>query len=308
MLAGTALAVGGAFTLSACGPRPPMFAGSLDIACGETGGTYIRFGRLLADTMMRLGICGSSTALVTHGSVENLMLLERDEAQLALSLADSAADNDWPPMAIGRVYQNYLQCFVRADGPIRVASDLAGRVISVGAPGSGTSTTSMRALRALGLMPATGPEFVARQLDLATAASGIASGSVDALMWSGGIPAPEIVALQTTTELRLMDLSAAIAPLNREHDGVYQHTLIPAEVYGQEFDVDALGVPNFLLCRPDLPDAVAAAIVDMLIDSARALVPEPSAGVQYLTPSSLIATSPVPLHPGAARRYTERYG
>lgn len=308
LLTGMALSVGGAAALSACGRRQPLFAGSLDIACGETGGTYIRFGRLLAKTMTRLDICRSATPLVTHGSVENLTLLETDVAQLALSLADSAADSPSHPIAIGRVYQNYLQCFVRADSDIRAAADLGGRLVSVGAPGSGTSTTSLRALDALGLLSDPDPESVVLQLDLATATARLASGEIDALMWSGGIPAPEITAAQATTELRLIDLSEAVALLNRRYDGVYQHTLIPSEVYGQEHDVDALGVPNFLLCRPDLPNAVAAALVDMLIDSARSLVPEPSAGVQYLTPSSLIATSPVPLHPGAARRYAERYG
>lgn len=296
----------GLCALVGCGSDARDDVGSLRIACGEPGGTYIQFGQLLADALVGADIAADAEALTTDGSVENLRLLESGEAQLAMCLADSAALSAWPPYAVGRVYQNYLQCFVPADSPIRTHADLAGATISIGAPGSGTAETSSRVLAALQVTgEGTHAELV--NLNLAVAADQLAGREIDVLMWSGGIPAPEIVGLQEQLDVRLIDLTDAITSVNAEQAGVFQHTIIPAEVYDQPADVGTLGVSNFLLCRPDLPDPVAAALVDLLIDNARDLVPEPSAGVQYLTPSSLIDTSPIELHPAAARRYVERH-
>ncbi len=79
------------------------------------------------------------TALATEGSVDNLALLDTGSVDLALSLADSAAavpEGD-RLVAIGRVYQNYLQCIVRAADGLTSLADLSGRVVSLGAAGSG---------------------------------------------------------------------------------------------------------------------------------------------------------------------------
>ncbi|MGO1975286.1 MAG: TAXI family TRAP transporter solute-binding subunit [Propionibacteriaceae bacterium] len=299
---GLGLAVG----LGGCGTDAGEAVGSLRIACGEPGGTYIQFGQLLADALIGADIAVAAEALTTDGSVENLRLLESGEAHLGMCLADSAALSEWTPYAIGRVYQNYLQCFVPADSPIRTHADLVGTRISIGAPGSGTAGTSTRVLAALQLTgEGAATELV--NLNLAVAADQLAGREIDVLIWSGGIPAPEIVGLQEQIDVRLIDLTDAISLVNAQQAGVFQHTIIPAEVYDQPADVGTLGVSNFLLCRPDLPDEAAADLVDLLIDNARALVPEPSAGVQYLTPSSLIDTSPIELHPAAARRYVQRH-
>lgn len=292
--------------LAGCGAGRAAYPGELPIACGEPGGTYIQFGQLLAAALVPAGVADSARALTTDGSVENLRLLESGEAQLAMCLADSAVRNPWTPRAIGRVYQNYLQCFVHADSPIETQADLAGARISIGAPGSGTAETAIRVLDALQVTAdGAGTELV--NLNQAVAADQLAGREIDVLVWSGGIPAPEIVDLQEQIDVRLVDLTEAIPLVNAEQAGVFQHTIIPAEVYDQPNDVGTLGVSNFLLSRPDLPDDVAAALVDLLIDNSRELVPEPSAGVQYLTPSSLIDTSPIDLHPAAARRYVERH-
>lgn len=290
-----------------CGAADPVTDLPLDIACGEPGGTYIQFGRLLGAAIRRTNVAGSAKALQTHGSVDNLRLLKKRSAMLAMTLADSAAISQWRPMAVGRVYQNYLQCVVRADSQIRTVSDLATRSISIGAPGSGTAQTAQRLLDTSGLLSGDTQASV-QQLDLATAAAEVAAGTLDALIWSGGLPAPAIVALSSKQPVRLIDLAGAVPALNQQYGGVYQPAIIAANTYGQAGAVATIGVSNFLVCTADLPDQVAAALVDVLIDSARDLVPEPSVGIQYLTAETLIDTSPLQLHAGAVRRYQERHG
>lgn len=300
--AGVAL---GAVGLAGC---TPANAATVTLGCGEPGGSYLQFGELLSDVAGARGAV-RITALVTQGSVDNLRLLGDRQIDLALSLADSAAqarERD-DLVAIGRVYQNYLQCVVRAgDGP-RSLAELAGRIVSLGAPGSGAAATARRVLDAAGL--STGDRApTAVERPFRDAVTDLEQGRIDALFWSGGIPTPQIADLAARMPISVLDTTAALPELRRRSPDAYVATTIPAGVYGAAASVPAIGVANLLLARADLDDGVVERLVDVLIDHAADLVPPGALGIQYLTPASLIDTLPLPLHPAAERRYRERYG
>jgi hypothetical protein len=83
---------------------------------------------------------------------------------------------------------------------------------------------------------------------------------------------------------------------------------VPADAYPGVPSVATIGVPNYLLCQPNLPDAIAQSLVDLLLGDAHALVPEETAGTQFLDGRSLIGTGEVPLHPGAVEAYRRWHG
>ncbi|MBF4551683.1 TAXI family TRAP transporter solute-binding subunit [Pseudoclavibacter sp. VKM Ac-2888] len=300
--AGAASAAAATFALAGCSLGQP--SPRIRMACGEQGGTYVQFGELLREALRRDGTAGLDV-VTTGGSVENLAMLQARDAELAIVLADAAATDAQNKVAIGRVYQNYLQCFVRSDGPVSAIGDLAGRRVSVGAPQSGAALTARRLLGTLGLLEGAGASVIS-ELYLDEAVSALEAGTVDAIFWSGGLPLPAVQDLDTAVEL--VDLTDALPALELEHPGVYTLTAVPASTYGSAEAVPAIGVSNYLLARPDLPDQVARALVDVLIRDAAQLVPEGSLGVQYLTASNLIDTVPIALHPAAQRRYRELYG
>ena len=280
----------------------------LDIACGEPGGTYIRFGRLLGGAAVAEGLAESSTALVTAGSVDNLDRLREGSAALAMCLADSARESTWVPAAIGRVYQNYLQVVVPAESAVTSVEQLRDRPVSIGAPSSGTAATTRRVFAALGLLdPATHPVRVT-ELGLAEAIVRLRRGTLTALVFSSGIPIPALTAVAADLPVRLLDLSDVFARLTATQREVFVRTTVPAATYAMADDVTTVGVANLLLARPDLPDDTAARLVDLVLARARDLVPPPSTGTQYLTQQTLVDTFPVALHPGAARRYRELHG
>lgn len=302
VLTGAALTVSP--LLAACTPRESLT--SLRMACGEPGGTYIRFGELLSEVATRRGIVNQLEILESEGSVDNVRLLVSGEADVAISLMDTAASEGASLFALGRVYQNYLQCIVTVESGLTEAAELEGKRVSIGAASSGTAKTSRRALGALGLAgPSGGAELVERRL--ADAVTQLGTGEIDALMWSGGIPLPELERLTDTVPTTLLDLSAAIPTLNAQFGSVYQYTVIPAGVYSLAEPTPAIGVSNVLLVRGDLPDPTVRGLVSILIEDAPSLVPEPSRGLQYLTPTTLIGTYPIPLHPAAAREYAAHY-
>lgn len=300
-----AVAAAGALSLSGCFPRVSEQA--LIMASGEQGGSYYQFGGLLATALRRTSDIRLEP-LITQGSVENIGLLAGGEVQLALALADSAesASVDGGLVAIGRVYQNYLQCIVRADSDIRSLSGLSGRSVSLGAPGSGAVVTTRRVLEAAGM--GEGPAApIPTELPLGEALDALGAGAIDAAFWSGGIPTPLIAGFAARVPLTLLD-TAFVLPALREQYAAYTAATIPAGVYGMPRAVNTVGISNILLARPDLDDAIVASLVDTLIDEAPALAPANALSIQYLTPGSLIDTSSIPLHPAAVRRYRERYG
>jgi TRAP transporter TAXI family solute receptor len=294
----------GAASLAACSAPA---ATPLVLGCGEPGGSYLEFGELLAQAT-RSSSAVAVSPLATEGSIDNIRLLRERRVDLGLSLVDSAADAGTDVVSIGRVYQNYLQCIVRADAGISRLSDLAGRTVSLGAPGSGAAATARRVLDAAGLQAAgtSGPILVERSFR--EAVNDLAAARIDAFFWSGGVPTPQITTLAQQVPVAVVDTTPALSALNAQFPDVYAATTIPSGVYGAARAVPTIGVANLLLARADLADGLARALVDALIDDAPALVPPDALGIQYLTPASLIDTLPLALHPAAEHRYRERYG
>lgn len=320
------IASGALLSFAGCTRAPAV---ALTMACGQPGALYLQFGELLSAALSARGTAALEL-VETGGSADNLALLGEVEVDLAISLADTAeagiaetgaaetgaagagaAGAEGAGAAgivtLGRVYQNYLQCLVRADGSVAELADLAGRPISIGAKGSGTSRTARRVLAAMG-MNGGGSAPVLHEHLLVDGLSALASGAVDALFWSGGIPTPEIAALALETPLELLDLAVAVPALDEAYPDQYLATRVPAGVYGIRRPVPTIGIPNLLLARSTLSDGAVRALVDVLIDDAYVLVPEGTVGMQFLTPAGLIDTGTIPLHPVARQRYRERYG
>ncbi|WP_436492986.1 TAXI family TRAP transporter solute-binding subunit [Actinokineospora sp. HUAS TT18] len=277
----------GALALTACGA--PQVSGDLAVAAGERGGLYLDFAELLANNAppgLRL------TAVPTEGSLDNLERLRARRVDLALVLSDTVATD---LVALGRVYENYLQLVVRADSPVRSVADLAGRVVSLGAEGSGAAFVGARL--DLGAQ--------VRHLPLADATAALVAGEIDALLWSGGVPTPRLAELPG---IRLIPLDEVRARLRAAHGPVYDLVTVPAGVYGADAEVPTVGVANLLVSRPDLADDLAGAVVRLLTERAARLVPEQALGTQFLDARSLIATEPLPLHPGAAAAYRDLHG
>ena len=287
----------------------------LRLAAGEEGGFFWEFAQLTAAAAERADLGVTIVPLRTAGSVDNLAALGSGEAELALSLADaavtamdtaavSAIDAAADFTAIGKVYENYMQLAVRADSEIEDTSQLAGARISLGARGSGAELTAERILEVLGLGR---PGDVARlHLSMTDAGHALREGSVDAVLWAGGVPTPSFANLGIA--LRLLDLSAELELLRQRFGPRYESVLIPPGTYGSQTPVATIGLANLLLAGTTVTDNAAGALVEVLIDHASELVPEQATGSQFLDRQSLIVTAGVPLHPGAAAAYRRHHG
>ncbi|MEU4596719.1 TAXI family TRAP transporter solute-binding subunit [Nocardia sp. NPDC023988] len=297
MLALTALASAALF---GCGTGDRS---TVRLASGEDGGFYFAFARLLATTAANETDHVRIEPVETAGSQQNLRMIADGEVETALALADSVGDFAGRVLALGRVYENYLQLTVHADSGIEQVADLRGRRVNLGAAGSGAALTGARLLATAGLDPTV--DVVTEHRPLREAVRALTDGDIDALLWAGGVPT---AALTVPDPMRLLDLGALVAPMRAEYGPVYDHVAIPADAYPGSPAVHTIGVTNLLLATATLPDETAAAIVELLLWHADALVPAEAAGTQFLDGRFLIGTGTVPLHPGAAEVYRRWHG
>jgi TRAP-type uncharacterized transport system substrate-binding protein len=137
--------------------------------------------------------------------------------------------------------------------------------------------------------------------------SRLADGSVDAMVWSGGVPTPAIAELDATLPLRMLDLGRQAAPMAQGSGYPYLARRVPTVGYVPP-GLRSIGVPDLLLCRQDPAPDVVAAVVDVLVTEAAKLVPPYVRGLQYLDPPAMIQTGRVPLHPDAIRTYRRLHG
>lgn len=296
------LALAGVAAASAAGCGPSGGGPLVRLASGEVGGFYYAFTGLLAAAAARVGDVRIER-VTTSGSHENLTMLARGQVDAVLALSDSVGDTTDRMLALGRVYENYLQLVVRSDSSIGSVAALRGTRVSLGAEGSGAALTGDRILRVAGLNPETDVEVSHRPLREAMAE--LTSGQADALLWAGGVPTS---VLEIPKRMRLVDMGDLAVPMRERFGPAYDRVEVPADAYPGGVAVHTIGVANYLLAAASMPDDVAASIVELLVYQADSLVPTEAAGTQFLDGRSLIGTAPVPLHPGAADVYRRWHG
>ncbi|WBB69885.1 TAXI family TRAP transporter solute-binding subunit [Micromonospora sp. WMMD812] len=271
------------------------------IATGSPTAVYHAFGESLAGILNRELPGVRATVVVTPASAENVRLVAAGEAELGFTQADvlpTGPDGDPRVAAVARVYDDQLHLVTSGGGPVHTVADLRGRRVSVGAAGSGTEITATRLLDVAGL----GGDGVRRsRLNLDDSMAALRSGRIDAFFFSGGLPVRGIADLARGSPTRIVDLGEWTEPLRARYGEVYVSRDIPRSVYGVD-PVTTVANPNFLIVRADLPDSLVRNVTRLLMERRSELAAaHPAAG--RMSPRSAIATSPLPLHPGAAAWY-----
>ncbi len=291
------------------GARVADQPGALVVATGEASGVYARYGRGIAEVLAAELPGTDVVPRTTRGSVDNLERLSRGEAQLAFSLADTAAEAvggtgpfDEPVRlrAVARLYTNSVHVVVAAGVPAHRVADLAGLRVSTGATGSGTEVTALRMLAVAGATGERAP--VVTHLGVRASARALAEGRLDAFFWSGGLPTAGVRELADRVPVRLLPTDDLLAGMRAAHGEFFVEQTIRGSVYGLPADVPTIGVPNLLVVPADLPADLVEVVTAALFDSRDRLVgAHPEA--RYLDERSAITTTPARLHPGAVAYY-----
>jgi TRAP transporter TAXI family solute receptor len=312
-----------AIGLAASGFNPREFARSrggtmrLSIATGNTGGVYYPYGGGLARVISQSVPHVDATAEVTAASVDNLKLIQLGKADIAFVLTDTLDDaiagrgpfSKMPVKArtLAVLYPNYTQVATIEGKGINRLADLRGRVVSTGAPGSGTEVIAFRVLRAAGLDP---DKDIRRQgLTVNASVDALKDGKIDAFFWSGGLPTASLLDLSSTIGItaKLLGNDEVLPKLQEQFTpGLYFRLVIPKGTYpGVNDDSGSVGVANALVVKDTMSDELAYELTKVLFDrqaDLAAIHPE----AKKLNLDTAVHGSPAPFHPGAIRYYQER--
>ncbi len=304
--------------LCACGASPDNTAAKtrLSIATGNTGGVYYPYGGGIAKIITEHIPNVEATAEVTAASVDNLKFVRDHTADLAFTMADTLADSingtgafeggKLPVRTLAVLYKNYLQVVTLASSPIRTLADLKGKVVSTGAPGSGTEVIAFRTLQAAGIDLER--DIRKQALGVSQSADALKDGKIDAFFWVGGLPTASLLDLAHTPgiQIRLLSNESILPALQAYGQSLYGVEQIPPNTYpGIEDSVPVIWVANVLVAHEGMPEQLAYDITKTLFEHRNELVAiHPEA--KNLVLASAVDGSPAPFHPGAIRYYMEQ--
>jgi hypothetical protein len=311
------LAIALGLSAAGCGGQrrdtTPGGGGRLTIATGNTTGVYYILGGGIAKIISAHLGGYRATAEATKASKENIERLVSGQNDIAFGLADTAADAvhgthsfraKQPVKVLLRIYSNTTHVVVRADSGIRSIADMRGKSISTGSPNSGTELIATRLLEAHGMTVA---DVRQQRASLPETVDGMKDGSIDGMVWSGGLPTAGVQELVASMgeRVRFLDLSAELPVLQVRYGDAYQPGVIPASVYGTKgAPAHSIVVANLLLVSDRMSDALAGKLVRLVFDHKAELVQvHPEAA--NITVATAAKTGDVPLHPGAAKALAE---
>ncbi len=283
------------------------------LATGGTAGTYYPFGGAMAK-IWNSKIPGMNvTAQATGASVENVRLVNRGEAELAMVQSDTidfafnAKENFKEKLTkmsvLAVLYPEVIQVVVRGDSKIDSFDDLKGMKIGVGAPGSGTEANFRQLADGYGLNK---DDVKAQYLSFSESAEQFKDKHIDAFIVTAGIPNAAVMDIGTQHSVRIINIADnKAAAITKKYPFLSTFT-IPANTYkNQTTPVKTVAVNAVLIASTDVKDDVAYGIVKSLFESQNELAAAHAKGKELNLKTASSGVS-IPFHPGAAKYFKEK--
>ena len=209
---------------------------SLRFVTGGESGTYYAFGSVIAQhATNNAGI--SVVGLVGNGSQANIQELADGTADLAFCQSDVMAyayngTNLFDAKVEGfstvaALYMEQVQ-IVTTNPEIKTVADLAGKSVSIGAPGSGVYFNAIDVLGAYGL---TENDIKPTYQSFGDSADALKNGQIDAAFIVAGAPTTAVTDLATTKDTYLVSLDDEHIATLLETSDYYTKTVIAKDVY-----------------------------------------------------------------------------
>ena len=306
------LAVVMILALAACGGGDSDTV-RMTMGTGSPSGTYYAFGSVLSQHIQANSNI-SVTPVSTDGSKSNISYISTGDYQLGFTQSDVlayawAGSRSFEDMGaitsfrvIGGLYAEAVQ-LITMDPNIKSVADLAGKSVSIGAPGSGVYFNAIDILAAAGL---TESDIKPQYQSFGDSTDALKDGKIDAAFIVAGAPTAAITELCTTNEAFLVPIDGAIAEKLMTDNSFYTPYTIPAGTYaGQDADVVTVTVKATLIVSASASDEDVYNITKAIFDNADAITKENGKGAELSVENATSGMS-APFHPGAAKYYAEK--
>jgi uncharacterized protein len=290
----------------------------VSIGTGGITGVYYPTGgaicRLVNKDRKEHGIRCSAES--TGGSVYNVNTIQGGELEFGVAQSDvqyNAYEGkeqwDGKPFkdlrSVFSVHPEPVTIIARKDANINNVTDLKGKRVNIGNPGSGSRATWDIMEAALGW---TQDDLkLATELKSAETGQALCDDKIDAYMWLVGHPSALTQETLSTCDSNLVNTTGPEIDKLVADNPFYRKATIPAGMYpGQDADVNAFGVGATFVTSADVPDDVVYVVVKAVFenfDDFKGLHP----AFANLKEEEMIKDSlSAPLHPGAEKYYKER--
>lgn len=307
-IAAAAAAIGLAAALSACGSgRQRLMMGT-----GGTAGTYYAYGGVLAQYMTN-NSNAKVLAVSTDASKANIESIHDGDYQLGFTQSDvmqygwdgsRAFENEGAMQdfrVLGALYPETVQ-LITMNPDITEVSQLKGRSVSIGAPGSGVY---FNALDVLGAADLTIEDIKPQYQSFEDSKEALKDGKIDAAFIVAGAPTSAITELATTNGCNLIPIAGDFQAKILKEDPYYTPLTIPAGTYpGQDEDVDTITVNATLIVDKNLDEDLVYKLTASIFDHQEEIAKENAKG-EELSVEGATAGIHVPFHKGAAKYYKE---
>ena len=286
---------------------------TMTMGTGGTSGTYYGYGGVLGQYIKNnAGI--NVTVVSTDGSKANIQGIDAKNYQLGTVQSDVMA-YAWEGTrsfetegkidsfrTVAGLYAEAIQ-LVTMDPEIKTVADLAGKSVSIGAPGSGTYFNAIDVITAAGL---TENDIKAQYQSFADSADALKDGKIDAAFIVAGAPTPAITELCTTNNAYLVPIDGDIADALMADCPFYTTYDIPAGTYqGQTEDVTTVTVKATLIVDAAAAEEDVYKLTAAIFDNIEAITAENAKGAE-LSIENATSGMIVPFHAGAAKYFAEK--
>jgi TRAP transporter TAXI family solute receptor len=300
-----------------CAISGAALAQNISIATGGTGGVYYPLGGGIAAALSKYVPGMQATAEVTGGSVANLQLIGTGKPYIGLSMADAAQDalqghgkftsGKLPVRTLMVMYPNRMHVVTVEGTGISKITDLKGKRVSTGSPGSATEVMAFRVIEAAGLDK--DKDMTRERLGVAESVNAVKDRKIDAFFWVGGLPTAGVTDLANTPglKIKMIDHADLVGKMNQKYGNLYVEDVIPKSVYhGMEADNHQATVMNILVANENMDDKTAYNIVKTIFEKRDDLIAVHKEAANFKLENQKSSASPLPFHPGAAKYYAER--
>lgn len=292
--------------LTGCGGQRMM------MGTGGTSGTYYAFGGVLAQ-YMKSYTDYSVTAVSTAASKANIQSIGDGDYQIGFTQSDvmnyawegsRSFETDGPCRdfrVLGALYAETVQ-LITMKPDIKTVSDLKGKSVSIGAPGSGVYFNAMDVLEGAGLSV---EDIKPQYQSFDDSKEALKDGQIDAAFIVAGAPTSAITELATTNGVYLIPIEGELRDDIMKLCPYYAPMVIPAGTYPkQDKDIETITIKATLIVDADLDDDVVYQLTAAIFDHAEDIKKENAKGEELSIENATDGIT-VPFHIGAAQYYEE---
>jgi TRAP transporter TAXI family solute receptor len=280
------------------------------VATGPEDGEYARLGSAIITAVNEAAPHVQLRQRHSDGSVENVWLVSRGEADYAIVQGDVAAAayagedlfSRGGPLAtlraVGGLFPEAVHVVVLRDSPIRDIRQLRGRRVAVGKPSSGTRFDAVSVLAAYDVKLADLGELSEEALGDALAR--LQRKELDGVFTTGAVPLRPLQQIATTPGFRLLSLeNEALSRLLESRPGLSRLTLPPNSYPQQREPVVTAAATALLITTAETPSSEVERVASLVFSR----MPQQRAGAADVVRVSAGGDRrgvTIPLHPGVA--------